>query len=122
MPLLLLFYLILTTLPPWSRPPAGLGPVGCAGLAAGLIALPTLTAWLLALLTRRRLRAAPHRRVEIGRRFARGKLFQLYGLMAAHLLALALGWGWAAREAWAAWAYEPLVMAPFVVALGLTWA
>src|SRR6187200_696471 len=99
MPLLLLFYLILTALPlPWSEPRFGLGPLGSAGLTAGLMLLPVGAASLFGELTAGRLRAHPHRRGEIARRYSRGKLLQLYGLMATHLLALALGWGWAAEQ------------------------
>src|SRR5947199_7728356 len=99
MPLFLLFYLILTALPlPWSQPAFGLGPLGSAGLSAGLMVVPVLAAWLLVYFTSRRLRIDPHHRGEIARRYSRRKLLQLYALMATHLAALALGWGWAAEQ------------------------
>lgn len=122
MPLLLLFYLILTALPlPWSNPRFGLGPRGSAGVTAGLMLMPVLAAWLLGGNTARRLRIDPHRRGEIVRRYNRGKLLQLYALMAMHLLALALGWGWSAEQIGGP-ATELLRMAPFLLALGLGWA
>src|SRR5207248_9115316 len=122
MPFLLLFYLISTTLPPWPQPAFGLGVGGSAAVAAGLTALPTLAAWLLARRAGRRLRADPGRRGDVARRYARGKLFHLCGLMAAHLLALALGWGWAAERVGGVAAVELLRMAPFALGLGLAWA
>jgi STE24 endopeptidase len=122
MPLLLLFYLILTALPlPWSQPRFGLGPLGSAGLTAGLMLVPVLAAWLLGRLTARRLPIDLHRRGEIVRRYNRGKLLQLYGLMATHLLALALGWGWSAEQIGGP-ATELLRMVPFLFGLGLGWA
>jgi len=122
MPLFLLFYLILTGLPlPWSVPRFGLGPLGSTGVTAGLMSVPVLAAWLLGRLTARRLRGDPHRRGDITRQYSRGKLFQLYGLMATHLLALALGWGWAA-ELIGGPATELLRMLPFLIGLCLGWA
>src|SRR5262249_30757379 len=122
MPLLLLFYLILTALPlPWSEPRFGLGPLGSAGLTGGLILLPVSVAWLIGVLTARRLRIDPHSRGELVRGYNRGKLLQLYGLMATHLVALALGWGWAAEQIGGP-ATELLRMLPFLVGLGLGWA
>src|SRR5438067_2629061 len=122
MPLLLLFYLILTALPlPWSEPRFGLGPLGSAGPTAGLMVLPVSAAWLLGRLAARRLRIDPHSRGEIVRRYNRGKLLQLYGLMATHLVALALGWGWAAEQIGGA-TTELLRMVPFLFGLGLGWA
>jgi Zn-dependent protease with chaperone function len=122
MPLLLLFYLILTALPlPWAQPRFGLGPLGSAGLTAALMLLPVLLAWLIGERTARRLRIDPHSRGEIVRRYNRGKSFQLYAMMAMHLLALAVGWGWAAE--WIGGVgTEFLRMAPFLLALGLSWA
>src|SRR5262245_12977838 len=122
MPLFLLFYLILTALPlPWSHPRFGLGPLGSAGATAGLMLVPVLAAWLLGQFTTRRLRIDSHRRGEIVRRYNRGKLVQLYGLMATHLFALALGWGWSAEQIGGP-ATELLRMVPFLLGLGLGWA
>jgi Zn-dependent protease with chaperone function len=122
MPLLLLFYLILTALPlPWSQPAFGLGPLGSAGLTAGLMFLPVLAAWLLGYFTSRRLRIDPHQRGEIARRYSRRKLLQLYALMATHLAALALGWGWTADQIGGP-VTEFLRMVPFLLSLGLGWA
>jgi STE24 endopeptidase len=123
MPLFLLFYLILTAMPlPWPEPRFGLGPGASAVVAAGLTAVPTMVAWLLAHRARRQLAAAPHRRREVVRRYARGKVGHVYGLMAAHLLGLALGWGWGAEYVWGGAATELLRMAPFLAGLGLAWA
>ena len=83
--------------------------------------LPVLTAWILGQITARRLRSDPHHRGDIARRYSRGKLLQLYGLMATHLVALAVGWGWAAEQIGGP-ATELLRMLPFLIGLALGWA
>src|SRR5688572_21888349 len=96
MPILLLFYLILTALPlPWPAPQFGLGLRGTSALTLALATAPIVVAWWLGRRACHRLVAEPGRREEVLTRFSRGKQFQLYGLMAAHVLALSLGWGWA---------------------------
>jgi Zn-dependent protease with chaperone function len=132
MALLLLFYLILTALPlPWPAPPEGLGLRGSAAVTAALTALPVLAAWWLGRRARRGLAADPGRREDVLVRYGRGKLIHLYGLMACHLLALTLGWGWTAPRLCAVWTadgwwvppgVELVLMAPFLLGLGLSWA
>jgi Zn-dependent protease with chaperone function len=128
---LILIYLVLVALPlPWSEPLVGGGIWVSLTATATLTALPIVAAWLLNRRTCRQLLAAPYQRDEILHVYGQRRTRQIFALMAAHGLALAVfGWGWAVRELCHAdqpsglpFGAELLLMAPFLVALVFSWA
>src|SRR5262245_4491563 len=128
---LILIYLVLVALPlPWAEPLLGGGLAASLTATATLTALPILTAILAAHRTRRQLLAAPYNRDEILHAYGRTRSRHVLALMAAHGLALTVfGWGWVVRQLCGAdqmsalpFGAELLIMAPFLVALVLSWA
>ena len=128
---LILIYLVLVALPlPWSEPLVGGGLAVSLMATATLTALSVLAAWLLGRRTCRQLVAAPYQRDETLHVYGQRRTRQIFFLMAAHGLALSVfGWGWAVRELCHAeqpsalpFGAELLLMAPFLVALVLSWA
>jgi Zn-dependent protease with chaperone function len=128
---LILIYLVLVALPlPWTEPLVGGGLKLSLLATATLMALPVVAAVLLAHRTRRQLLAAPFNRDEILHVYARNRTRHTFILMAVHGMTLTIfGWGWAVRELCGAdrggtlpFGAELFVMAPFLVALVLSWA
>jgi Zn-dependent protease with chaperone function len=127
---LILIYLVLVALPlPWPAPfVGGLG----ASLAATafLTAIPVAVAIVSAHRTRRQLIASPYRRDDILANYSVGRTRHSLLMMATHALAVGVfGWGWAVRQLCGAertsdlpFGAELLVMAPFIVAMLLSWA
>jgi STE24 endopeptidase len=128
---LILIYLVLVALPlPWGEPLLGGGLVTSLTATGTLTALPIVAAVVAAHRTRRQLLAAPYNRDEILHGYARTRTRYVLCLMAAHGLALTVfGWGWSVRQLCGAdqmsalpFGAELLIMAPFLVALVLSWA
>ena len=141
MPLLLLICMIVACLPlEWPGPPFGLGPVGSAGLAAGVVALLLVIARGIALMSVAQLASNPGDRSAIARTYGlRRLLFTFLNLGTFWFVLLSCGWGWSSRELLSihrVWpggeTIEPeryllpgaelLVLAPYLMVLVGSWA
>jgi hypothetical protein len=134
MPFLLLLLLMLACLPVrWPGPPQGIGLAGAVLLTWSCVALVVLAGAFLAQATRRdAYRGIEFREVILGRH-ANGRFYHLIGLFVVYGLVLyVLGWGWVVQTVFAMTPTEPgmirlvpgaelLILAPFLVALILSW-
>src|SRR5579864_3136096 len=130
MPFLLMLFLTLACLPEaWPRPGAWVGSPLRSVLFTWLgVLLEIGLAFAVARRVRRSLQTLTEPREPVLTRYRRGRLVHLLGLFATYGLALyAFGYGWAVQELWV-WharplpAGEVLLLAPFCVALVLSWA
>src|SRR5947209_3357381 len=132
MPFLLLILLTLVCLPEAkdrSAPPPWLGIQGCIVLTWCGVAAIVGTAAFMGLWTRRQLVQHPQERDQVLHRYVSWRFYHLLGLFVIYGLALfGLGWGWVVSSPLAAGfladlpGTELLVLAPFLVALVLSWA
>ncbi len=130
MPILLILLLTLACLPDsWPRPGSWIASPGvsvtltwaAAGLLIGF-------AYLLSGRIRHHLEKETMSRSKIVKSYYRGRRYHLFGLIGAFLLALyVLGYGWGLHEIWQSNgellpAVDVILLAPFIVALLLSWA
>src|SRR5436305_8533162 len=129
MPFLLMLFLTLACLPEsWPRPAAWVGsPVRAVLLTWLGVAAEVALAFVISRRVQQQLHDAGTPREQAVRAYARGRLRHLVGLFVTYGLALyVFGYGWAVHSLWVWHGHllpgaELLLLAPFCVALLLSW-
>ena len=118
----------------WPEPllpaPWHLSPVAWSGLlTAAALCLPLIQAFIVARRVASALGHNPRSRDDILNRYDRARFVHQLLLFGCFTLALAVGgWGWSVNQVWRAEGFgvlpvaELVVLAPFLVAMGLSWA